>query len=86
MGGARGVRAGGARIGIGTLGSMRSRSFRATESSTARSAGDSIHPGGYTELRSMGTGMVDTDTEMATDTTTTVSARIVVIGALALTT
>ena len=34
----------------------------------------------------MGTGMVDTDTEMAMDTTTTISARIVVIGALALTT
>ncbi|SPF55324.1 hypothetical protein SBA4_7050002 [Candidatus Sulfopaludibacter sp. SbA4] len=48
--------------GIGTRGSVRIRSFRATESSTTHSAGASTHHGWRLERRTLGTATVVSDT------------------------
>src|SRR5580704_1262245 len=67
------ARVGGERVGTGIHGSMHSRSFLATASSLAHSAGVSIRLGGCIRRHS-------TDTVMDTDTTTITSARTITIG------
>src|SRR5579863_539031 len=73
---APGVRGGGGQDGIGIHGSKRSRSYRETESSLARSDGDFTHRGVF------GTLHMDTAGDAATPSIIT-SARTITIGATA---
>src|SRR5579864_1197769 len=66
--GVRGGLVGGVLAGIGILGSVHTHSFRVTESSTARSAGDSTRRGWFTVRRCICT-YTHTDLELRTITT-----------------
>jgi len=79
--GVRGVRAGGARVGIGILGLAPTHLFLGTGFSTAPSVGDSIRRGGCIRPRSTATDM-----GMAVNLTITISAVTFIPGALATTT
>ena len=75
--GVRGDQAGGARVGIGTRGSLGTRLFRETEFSIARSVGDFIRRGTCMARRFTDTA---TDATVTGDTTIITSARTCTTG------
>lgn len=77
---ALGVWVGGALTGIGIHGSAHSLSFRATEFSTVRLAGDSILRGGLTPIRSSEAATDSEATVMATGLSCTTSPRTLATG------